>query len=269
MKKIAFLLALMTAATMCLASCNNAADDTTTTPAATTTTPAASTTTKTPPPVIDVPKTEEETKAPDLADGSKFVLDGNLAEWEGLHTISVIGEKSAGGELDTSHKKVTFYGVMTDLGLFLACDSYHDVYTVNPDGEWWTNSNFEFFVGLSSTQKYVYAQGVDQECGTSGDGTDIKAKMVTEVLTDGPSAYHTVTEVLIPFDYLVESDILYNTIDVGVAWKTVGDLIIGGHGTAGAHGSDEYWVPKGNFPWDSPKPIVAPSGIYLPGDYEF
>lgn len=268
MKKIALLLALMMAATMCLASCNNTEEGpATTTPTATTTT-AGTTTTKTPPPVIDPGKTDEDdTEAPELADSTKFTLDGSLAEWEGLHTISIIGEKSEDGELDTSHKKVTFYGVMTDAGLYLACDAYHDVYTVNPDGEWWANSNFEFFVGIGrGTQMYVHTKGQDQDCGTSSD--TIQAKMVTEVLTDGPTDFHTITEVFIPIANF-ESEVMYNTVDVGVAWKTVGDLIIGGHGTATAGCADEYWVPKGNFPWDSPKPIVAPSGIYLPSEYEF
>jgi hypothetical protein len=267
MKKIAFLLALMTVTSLCLASCNNESGDTATTttaPAVTTTT--AATTTKTPPPVIKPETEEEEDKAPALADGSKFVLDGDLSEWEGVHTISVIGEK-ANDDADYSHKKVTFYGVLSDLGLHLACDAYHDIYIGNSGGEWWTNTNLEFFIGLGSAQKYVFGKGLDQDCGTSGD--DVTAKMVTTELTDGPTNYHTITEAFIPMDYLSESDIMYNTIDVGIAWKTLGDLIIGGHGVAGPNGEDEYWVPKGAFPWESAKPIVAPSGIYLPGEYEF
>ena len=267
MKKIALLLALMMVATMCLASCNNTEDTpSTTTPAATTTT-AGTTTTKTPPPVIEPEKTdEEEDKAPELADSTKFALDGSLAEWEGLHTISVIGEK-ANDEADYSHKKVTFYGVLTDAGLYLASEAYHDIYIGNSGGDWWTNTNLEFFVGIGrGTQMYVYAKGEDQDCGTSGE--TVQAKMVTEVLTDGPTTYHTITEAFIPMA-AIETEIMYNTVDVGIAWKTLGDLIIGGHGVAGPNGEDEYWVPKGNFPWDSPKPIVAPSGIYLPSEYEF
>ena len=158
---------------------------------------------------------------------------------------------------------------MTDAGLYLACEAYHDIYTVKESGDWYTNSNFEFFIGAASAQKYVYARGIGAACATSGD--DLQAVMVTEELANGPSAYRTVTEVFIPMDYLNESDIIYNSIDVAVAWKTIGDVIIGGHGTAGAEKEDEYWVPKdaGGFPWESTKPIVSPTGIWLPNDYTF
>lgn len=263
MKRIAFLLALVTTAALCLTACGT--EDSTQTTPATTTTVAQNTTTKAPPPNF-IPDTEDEVEAEALLDGSKFVLDGDLSEYEGLHTISVVGEKVS-DEIDYSHKKVTFYGAMTDLGLFLACEAYHDVYIGNSSGEWWTNTNFEFFIGAGNAQKYVYAKGMDQDCVTSGD--DVQAKMVTEQLTDGPTVYRSVTEAFIPTDYLNEGDILYNTMDIGIAWKTLGDLIIGGAATIGPNGEDEYWVPKGTWPNNSAKPIVSPSGIWLPSEFEF
>ncbi|MBQ7354475.1 MAG: hypothetical protein IJW62_03035 [Clostridia bacterium] len=270
MKKLSILLAVLATATMCLASCGGETADTTTANGAATT-PAATTTKK--PTVtnpIAPPKTDDEgTKlpeivTPELLDGTKFALDGDLSEYAGLHTIEIVGE--TGATIDTSHKKVTFYGAMTDAGLYLACDAYHDIYIGNGEGGWWTNSNFEIFIGAGNAQKYVHAAGLDADCVTSGD--DVTAIMITEELADGPTAYHTITEMFIPTDYLNESDIMYNTMDVGVAWKSIGDLIIGGAGTYSVDASDEYWVPKGTWP-NGTKPIVSPSGIWLPDDFEF
>lgn len=270
MKKLSILLAVLATATMCLASCGGEATDTTTAADGAATTPAATTTKPAATNPIAPPQTGGETQlpeivTPELLDGTKFALDGDLSEYAGLHTIEMVGE--TGATIDTSHKKVTFYGAMTDAGLYLACDAYHDIYIGNGTGGWWTNSNFEIFIGPGREhQKYVHATGIGSECVTSGD--DVTAIMITEELTDGPTAYHTITEMFIPTDYLNESDIMYNTMDVGVAWKTIGDLIIGGAGTASVDSSDEYWVPKGTWP-DRTKPIVSPSGIWLPDDFEF
>ncbi|MGM9647909.1 MAG: hypothetical protein ACI3YH_07255 [Eubacteriales bacterium] len=264
MKKLSLLLAILAAASMCLASC---ADEAATTTAGNSTTAATTTvkpSTTLAPPIIE-PDTDEEFKAPELLDGSKFALDGDLSEYAGLHTLEVVGEK-ASDEKDYTHKKVTFYGAMTDLGLFLACDAYHDVYIGNGAGDWWTNTNFEIFIGAGNAQKYIYARGIDQACATSGD--DVTGVMVTEELTDGPTLYHSITEMFIPIDYLSDSDVMYNTVDVGVAWKTIGDLIIGGAAHVGPDGEDEYWVPLGTWP-NGTKPIVAPSGIWLPDEFSF
>lgn len=265
MKKLSMLLAILAATSMCLASCNG--DDTeTTTTAAPVTTVATTTQASLTNPLNNNSGTPPipEIITPELLDGSKFALDGDLSEYAGLHVIELVGQ--TGETTDTSHKKVTFYGAMTDTGLYLACDAYHDVYIGNGTGGWWTNSNFEIFIGASNAQKYVHATGLNSDCTTSGD--DVTAIMVTEELTDGPTAYHTITEMFIPTDYLNDGDIMYNTMDVGVAWKTIGDLIIGGAGTASVDSSDEYWVPKGTWP-NGTKPIVSPSGIWLPDDFDF
>ena len=269
MKKLSFLLALVAVTSMCLASC--AGDDATgdtTTPAATTTVATTDKPKATNPldPGGNGPVTEEppEIQAPALLDGTKFALDGKLDEYAGLHTLEIIGEKNEAH--DTTNKKVTFYGAMTDTGLFLACDAYHDIYIGAGAGDWWTNSNFEIFVGASNAQKYVYARGIGAECATSGD--DVQGFMVTEELTGASTAYHTITEMFIPVDYLNEGDIMYNTMDVGVAWKTIGDLIVGGAGTFTA-GADEYWVPKGTWPNNASKAIVAPTGLWLPDEFTF
>lgn len=270
MKKLSLLLALAAVTSMCLASC--AGED-----AATTTVAggdaATTTVAKTDAPKVtnpldnpgNSPITEpNEPEAPALLDSTKFALDGKLDEYAGLHTIGVVGETNENH--NTAHKKVTFYGAMTDAGLYLACDAYHDIYEGNGAGDWWTNSNFEFFIGAGSAQKYVYARGIGANCATSGD--DVQAIMITEELANGPTAYHTITEAFIPVDYLNDGDIIYNTIDVGVAWKTISDLILGGAGTF-TNGADEYWVPKGTWPNNASKAIVSPTGIWLPEEYTF
>ncbi len=262
MKKLSLFLAVLFIFTLCLAACGGEEATTTTAPVATTTTSNKPATKPITTPNLDIDP-EPEPEGPALLDGSKFALDGKLDEYAGLHTIGVIGEK-ASDEKDFSHKKVTFYGALTDAGLFLGCDAYHDVYIGNGAGDWWTNSNFEIFIGAGNAQKYVYARGIGAECKTSGE--DVQGIMVTEELADGPTSYHTITEMFIPMDYLNESDILYNSIEVGVAWKTIGDLIIGGGATVGPDGEDEYWVPKDTWP-NGIKPIVAPTGIWLPNDY--
>lgn len=213
----------------------------------------------------DEKEPEEEIKVPDLADGTKFALDGDLAEWAETKTLFLQGEANENLE-NSGNKKVTFYGVLADDGLHLACDAYHDIYIPDATSDWWKNSNYEFFVGTTNAQKYVYARGIGVECSTSG--SDVQAVMVTEEI-NGITKFHTITEVFVPMEELAESDIYYNTIDVGVAWKTIGDVIIGGAGTYGPYGEDEYWVPKGTWPNNSSKAIVAPSGIYLPEEYNY
>lgn len=261
MKKLAFFLALAMVSALCLTACTSTDANTTTTTAATTTKATEPQVTK--PNFEETPTTEEETKAPELLDGSKFALDGKLDEYAGLHTIEVASTGTS--ELaPNANKKVVFYGAMTDAGLYLACDAYHDVYIGDNTTSWWLNSNFEFFIGSGNAQKYVYARGMDNDCNTSG--VDVLAVMKTEQL-DGTTKYHTVTEVFIAMEDLSESDILYNTIDIGVAWKTVGDMIIGSAAAnQGEGGEDEYWIPT--WPNSQSKPVVAPSGIYMPGDFE-
>ena len=261
MKKLLALILVisMLCSTAMLIACTNEED-----PEETTTT--TTTTTRRTDPPEDEKEPEEDVKVPDLADGTKFALDGDLAEWEGTKTLEVIGV--ANENLPNSgNKKVTFYGVLADDGLHLACDAYHDIYLTDATSEWWRNTNYEFFIGQGSAQqKYAYARGIGVDCSTSG--ADVQAVMITEEI-NGTTKYHSITEVFVPMEELNEGDIYYNTIDVGIAWKTIGDVIIGGAGTFGQYSEDEYWVPAGTWPNNASKPIVAPSGLYLIDEYTY
>lgn len=209
------------------------------------------------------PPSTEEKPLDELADPSRFTLDGKIDEWEGIHAIVLQG----GGS--TSNKKVSFYACTTTTGVYLACDAYHDVYSYGKD-QWFQNSNFEFFIpeATGNVQYYVYADGIGNPCKV-GNTVD-QAVMVTEELTNGPTKYHTVTEAFVSFVLIPETAIWLNTVDIGVAWKTETDLIIGGKGTAATtdnpNDSDEYWVPTDDWPWDIPL-AATPKGLYDPDDY--
>ncbi len=269
MKKLSFVLALIMIVSALFVACSNdkdtTSDQTTTTPKVTT--PSRRTEGSQEPP--------DEPEAPELAD-VEITIDGSLEDWTalGLHTIAVQGEKFEGTKTDgynqenSENRKATFYGVLAKDGLYLACDAYHDTYVSDSVGEWYTNSNFEFFVGANKTHCYVYARGFDAEPSTSNNenGLITSVAMKTEKI-DQATVYHTVTEVFVATENLSEGDILYNTIDVGVAWKTEHEDVYGGAGTV-RNGMDDWWVPKDSWPDGGNRPIVAPSGIFLSNEFD-
>lgn len=297
MKKLSFALALILACGV-LASCGDDSTDTTaapgdsgansSTPAATSGTPTSSdpaATSNTPAgssdPVtsatgpVAAPSTPASNPGDEpkdaLIDGSRFTVDGDLSDWEGLATMEVIGEAFTAG------KKATFYGVTTTDGLYLACDAYHEIYSTG-DETWWKNSNFEFFIDTDSEQMFVYADGIGAVCktGAGGDATGkiTQAVMVTTEINEDPAKYHTITEVFISNDDLPEDVFFENTISIGMAWKTVSDLIIGGQYHVNADGSDEYWAVKGdddthNGEHAAPRcaMVATPKGLYWFDDY--
>lgn len=248
MKKLATILAAIMVCSALFA-CDSGDDAQTT--AAKTDAPAATTTvaqtTTAPNVTTEDPTTPPSTPAvdPDYvpADSTRFKIDGDLSDWEGLETISVIGEGS------TEPKKVTFYAAATEKGLYLACDAYHELY-ISDGGEWYTNTNFEFFIGGESNQFYVSAKdypiGSTDTQPTLGapDGYQIDEAVMVTKENEGGTAYHTIVEVFIATESLPEFayDTDYYYANVGLGWKTVGDLLIGGSCDANPDGSDEYWT---------------------------
>lgn len=178
---------------------------------------------------------------------ANITLDGDLADWAGVSSLSVVGSGEAEG------KSATFYGVMTDAGLYLAVDAHYAIHKYG-ESDWFNNTNFEFFMGMGGAQKqlYVYATGANA-FAASETYMQISSKTTGE---DG--AYHTIIEVFIPKENLIgEQD---GTVRVGVAWKTNGDNC--NNGAAAEGGMDPYWVPKGTFPNNDDKGVVTTTGIY-------
>ncbi len=66
-----------------------------------------------------------------------ITVDGDLSDWEGLHTLTA-------KDGDCSY---TYYGVVTEAGLYCAVDAYTVGFDASADGDWWNSPNFECFVG--------------------------------------------------------------------------------------------------------------------------
>ena len=189
----------------------------------------------------------------------KITVDGNLSDWSGLATVSVVGSG------DWEGKKVTIYAALGETGLYLAADAYHATFETTKNN-WWENTNFEFFInrdGNNSNQCWISAKGMSD---TNTEPTKSHVKMVAKMITEkSGDLNHTVVEVFMAysdFDFLTVTD---NNLRVGVAWKTPGD--INNNGEAAGGGNDEYWVPKGTWPANNDKAVVTANGIYTFADY--
>ncbi len=183
-----------------------------------------------------------------------ITVDGDLSDWEGVHTLSVVGSG------DWEGKKVTIYGILGEDGLYMAADAYHATFETTKDN-WWENTNFEFFInknGNGDNQCWVSAKNFDPN-GTPFKSHDkMVAKMTNEKVGD---LYHTTVELFMAysdFDFLSigEDDFLR----IGVAWKTPGD--INNNGEANGGNNDEYWVPKLTWPNNADKAHVTANGIF-------
>ena len=200
-------------------------------------------------------------------------VDGDLSDWEeaGLseNVLSVQGVQSS-----DSHKSATFYGVLDRNGLHLAVEAYHDVYenSYADFGKWWYNTQFEFFVGLNDhTHYFVYAcadSESEYKLGRGSSNTDVfNAVMITEETGEETQAnYRTIVEVFVPINQLPA--VQNASLRVGIAWKTPGDMLLGGEAGSAENEPSEYWVPKGCYSNNLDKPYVTENGIYLPDEYE-
>lgn len=181
-------------------------------------------------------------------------IDGNLSDWAGTHTLSVIGS----GEFEG--KKVTFYAFLGEDGLYLAADAYHATFTTT-EGDWWRNTNFEFFVnknGNRDNQCWVSAKDFDPNGTPFRSHEKMVAKMTNEKVGD---LYHSTVEVFMAYeDFGFLSTGEDDFLRVGVAWKTIGDK--NNNGEAGGGAADEYWVPKLCWPDNADKAHVTENGIF-------
>lgn len=187
-----------------------------------------------------------------------ITVDGDLSDWAGVHTLSVVGS----GEWEG--KKVTIYGVLGEDGLYMAADAYHATFTTDK-GNWWENTNFEFFIGDGNLQGWVSSKGMSDtntapslSNAENGKAVIENAVMKTE---SAPVGYHTVVELFIKSENLPAGSIQENgSIRIGVAWKTPGD--INNNGEANGGGNDEYWVPKLTWTNNNDKAHVTANGIF-------
>lgn len=195
------------------------------------------------------------------AETPAITVDGDLSDWAGTHTLSVVGS----GEWEG--KKVTIYGVLCEDGLYLAADAYHAKYVTN-GGNWWENTNFEFFLGNDNVQGWVSSKGMS-DTNTAPSLSNVEngkvvienAVMKTEIVYGGSVANHTIVELFVKSENLPAGAVQENgSIRVGVAWKTIGD--INNNGEANGGGNDEYWVPKLTWPNNPDKAHVTANGIF-------
>ncbi|HZJ89356.1 MAG TPA: hypothetical protein VFD05_01555 [Bacilli bacterium] len=183
-----------------------------------------------------------------------LTIDGDLSDWENLRAYEnplVL----RGDQPDTEHKSFVIYGAVTDAGIYLAAEVYHDIYKAG-GGLWWQESNFEFFIA-GNNQYWVSARN-----GGEKSGNVTEAMMVTtEIEEDGMANYHTLVEVFVANDKLPPGGVIEGQARVGFAWKTDGDNITGGEAAGG--GYDPYWVPKGTWVNNADQTYVTYNGIFL------
>ncbi len=159
--------------------------------------------------------------------GAPITLDGDLSDWNsGLTSVGVAGSDEFAG------KGVTFWSKLTDEGLYLGAVANHSVYT-NTSGNWWENTNFEFFINGGNQYWYSAMNG-----GTTSNGLAAVAK--TTGGQDG-SLYTTTVEAYIPIELIPSEWITDGVIRVGYAWKTPGDVCNNGN-----DGTSEYWLVPGH-----------------------
>lgn len=199
-------------------------------------------------------------------DDGSIEVDGNISDWTGIKTLSIVGSGLYSG------KQVTFYGKMTKAGLYLAAEAYHATFTTGA-GNWFDNTNFELRIGrnFGSTgddnrrpaQFWVNATG-ETTCAKSSNITT--AAISHETVSDRGQyvGHHTVIECfisaadLMKYDYMVADGMIY----VGMAWKTNGD----GINNAQMGDGDAWWMPKGEHVNTLPA-CVDGTGVYTAKEY--
>ncbi|MDE7157982.1 MAG: InlB B-repeat-containing protein, partial [Clostridiales bacterium] len=213
-------------------------------------------------------KTLEDSK------GAK-VLDGKLDDW-------TQEDKSNPFELPASDgQSVTVYATKDSKGVYVYYDAYHKTHKTT-EGEWWMNTNVEFYLGGAEKQYYISANGTEGNIGKN----NYSFRTVQE-----DSIYHTVAEIFIPYaeivgeyseDTLVPARFLFkvggnfgNVWYEGDWWRTddgntnqgiliTNDGILGGaNKTIDADDSDwenADWTTAGRAQWAA---TLEEDGLYL------
>jgi len=194
------------------------------------------------------------------AEDVSITVDGDISDWAGVKSVSIVGSGDYAG------KTATWYGVLKDDGLYLACDAYHDVY-INNGPSWHESTNFEFFVKYpSQVQYWVTARDGITTGSNNGNYKITDYKMVTTELTDAETNYRTVTEVFLKNGSFPADAVVNGAVRVGFAWKTLTDLCNNGNSNGG--NADPYWVPPHTTPTGEKKTYVTADGVYAIDEYE-
>lgn len=133
-------------------------------------------------------ETLEETlnKEPDQPVASNKTIDGSLSDWTAAEKTNPFVLPAAEG------KSVTVYASKDDKGVNIFYDIHHKEHKTE-EGEWFKNTNVEFYLGGGTKQFYVSANGA---FGGVAEGNFF---MHTEEETGG---YHTVVETFVPYSEL-------------------------------------------------------------------
>ena len=188
---------------------------------------------------------EDKVERPEngLLSGEQFTLDGDLSDFrkysESALMIQGIDDNACP---DSLNKCVYFYGVMTEMGMFVACEAYHNLLDYGDPNLLFDASSFillldgrEFFT--------VSAVGDDQ---FDINGTGIQAYMKTEEL-ESPTNYRTVAEMFISA-YDLEFYEIYpdstDPVDICLAWVTPEDVICYEYNSTEIVTSDVWEIPR-------------------------
>ncbi len=159
-------------------------------------------------------KAEVESKV-----GDAKITEAKAPDWtQGLTSVAVTGSEDYDG------LGVTFYAKKVDGGVKVAAVATHTLYTYT-EGNWWLNTNFEFF--SASKQFYLTAR-------VSGCDAVTDAVSFYTVYNADTQRYTTVAECFIADSQLTIEN---GAARLGFAWKTPGDQC-----NNGKNGTNDYWL---------------------------
>ena len=186
---------------------------------------------------------------------ASITLDGKLDDWAGTKSLST---NEGTGEF--AGKKATFYAVVREEGIYLACEAYHNVFKTDA-GAWHENTNFEFFLRETGHVQYWVT------AGQNGRANNLTSAFImkNETLSGAATTYKTVTEVFIAnCDLPNDTTVREGVARVGLAWKTVGDDKNNAH----HGGTDNWWCPvyAANA---ANKHFITENGLYADSEFTF
>lgn len=123
------------------------------------------------------------------AETPDITLDGSVAEWKDVDTIVT----------KNGDETYTYYGIVTEDGLYVAVDAYTVGFDAHSDGNWWDSPNLEYFVGpFTGDQNQRWVSFTDKDGGFRKEGNVTDAAVSYESVSDhGKATNHFVAEAFI------------------------------------------------------------------------